>query len=191
MPRVVARDWRDERIAELENLLRERDRQIAELTQQVSRLLARVAQLEDQVRQSSSNSSKPPSSDSPRHAAEKKKRRTQRGRGRQPGGQPGRTKCARALVPADQVAKSHTVKPNCCERCQRKLRGNDPNPTVHQVWHLPAVQPWVEQWLLRRSGLMGALGYDSPPPRITSVSPPTVRPNVPSAGGRSRPEGGM
>jgi len=110
--------------------------------------MARVAELEERLRKSSSNCSKPPSADSPKHAAERKKQRAKASEGRRPGGQPGRVRCVRAVAPAEQVRESHVVKPSCCERCQRKLRGKDPHPTVHQVWHLPQVKPWVEQWLL-------------------------------------------
>ena len=148
---IVAGDWRDKRIAELESRLRERDAQVAErdaqigeLRQQVAALLARVAELEERLRKSSGNCSKPPSADSPKHAAERKKQRAKASGGRRPGGQPGRVRCVRALAPAEQVRESHVVKPSCCERCHRKLHGEDPHPTVHQVWHLPKFKPWVE-----------------------------------------------
>ena len=49
----MARDWRDDRIAE-------QDRVIAALTAQVEALLARVTKLEEQVRRSSRNSSQSP-----------------------------------------------------------------------------------------------------------------------------------
>lgn len=144
----MTRDWRDERIAELEGQLRARDAQLAEQAGQITALLARVTQLEEQVRRSSGNSSKPPSSDDPKQAAGQKQKRAKNAKGRRPGGQPGRAKFTRALVPPNEVSKFHTLKPDCCTACQRKLHGADPKPTLHQVFHLPEPKPWVEQWTL-------------------------------------------
>lgn len=158
----MARDWRDERIAELDAQLRERDAQlrerdaqivelksiIAAQSTQIAALLARVAHLEERVGRSSGNSSKPPSSDGPKQAADQKLKRAKASKGRRPGGQPGRLKCTRALVPASEVTTFHTVKPSNCAACRRTLRGADANPTLHQVAHLPEVKPLIEQWTL-------------------------------------------
>ena len=141
----MTRDWRDDRIAELEAQLRVRDVQIAAL-------LARVERLEEQLRSSSGNSSKPSSSDGPKQSADQKAKRAKKSKGRRPGGQPGRLKCSRALVPPSEVTKFHSVKPDCCAACKRKLHGADPKPTLHQVAHLPEVTPWFEQWSLHALG---------------------------------------
>jgi transposase len=78
----VTRDWRDDRIDELERQLHERGRVIEEQSLQVAALLARVAKLEDRLKTSSRNSSKPPSSDPPWMAPPKSKPSS----GRKPGG---------------------------------------------------------------------------------------------------------
>lgn len=148
----MTRDWRDDRIAELEAQLRARDALIAEQAAQIAGLLARVERLEEQLRSSSGNSSKPSSSDSPKQFADQKAKRAKKSKGRRPGGQPGRLKCSRALVPPSGVTKFHTLKPGCCAACKRKLQGTDPNPILHQVAHLPEVTPWIEQWALHALG---------------------------------------
>src|SRR5712692_3513060 len=68
--------------------------QLQALTTQVQTLLARVAALEEQVRQSSRNSSKPPSSDPPSVPP----RPVQERSGRRAGGQPGHAGHGRALL---------------------------------------------------------------------------------------------
>lgn len=131
----MARDWRDERIAELEKLVEQQRKQIATLTEQ-------VAKLEEQLRQSSRNSSKPPSSDGPAAAPRKKKRRGRR----KPGGQPGHDKHERALVPVEQVDKLVVLRPEQCDCCGAKLHGEDPSPDRHQVFEIPQVKPKVTEY---------------------------------------------
>jgi transposase len=141
----VSRDWRETRIAELEQMVRERDALIAELRRQNARLEQRVAKLEERLQQSSRNSSQPPSSDGPAAAASRPRKAPS---GRKPGGQPGHQKCERALVPPDQVDQSHDCIPERCEQCGLRLRGRDSQPRIHQVWHLPVIRPLVWQYLL-------------------------------------------
>jgi uncharacterized coiled-coil protein SlyX len=76
---LVARDWRDDRIAELEREVAKRDAiiaeqqeriayleaQVAALVARAAELVARVADLEEKLRTSWRNSSMPPSSDGP------------------------------------------------------------------------------------------------------------------------------
>lgn len=131
----MARDWRDERIAELEKLVEQQRKQIAALTEQ-------VAKLTEQLRQSSRNSSKPPSSDGPEAAPRKKKRRGKRKRG----GQPGHDKHERALVPVEQVDKLVVLRPEQCGCCGAKLDGDDPSPHRHQVFEIPQVKPHVTEY---------------------------------------------
>jgi transposase len=140
----VARDWRDERIAELEG-------QLAELRAQLAAALARITELEEKLRRSSRNSGKPPSSDTPAQVAERAERRkkaaaiTKPG-GRKPGGQPGHEKFTRQVVPPEQVAQHADCVPEHCERCNERLHGSDPNPELHQVFHLPEIIPLVYQY---------------------------------------------
>lgn len=134
----MARDWRDDRIAELESKLARRD-------EQVSALLARVAVLEERLGRSSRNSSKPPSSDGP---AERHKRPRKASTGRAPGGQPGHDKHERPEVPPEKVSKRVVLRPDRCARCAKRLVGTDPEPHRHQVFELPEIEPFVTEYLL-------------------------------------------
>lgn len=126
----MERDWRDERIEELEAL--------------VARLTRRVAELEAQLAQFSGNSSRPPSSDPPGAPPPSRPKRT----GRRRGGQPGHEKHTRLLLPPEEVDKIQTCKPKACRRCGKALTGNDPNPHRHQVIELPKVKATVEEFQL-------------------------------------------
>jgi transposase len=140
----VTVDPRDARIAELEAKLAERDAQIAGL-------LARIAELEELVRKSSNNSSKPPSSDGPG----KKLFRRPKPSGKKPGGQPGHKGWKRELVPAEEVDRHHDCVPAECSQCAAPLQGCDPAPLIHQVFHLPEIKPFVEQYALHELGCTG------------------------------------
>ncbi len=138
----MARDWRDERIDELERQVAERDVVIARLTAQVEALLARVTKLEEQARRSSRNSSQPPSSDAPGAPPPRKKPAS----GRRPGGQEGHEKQARPLVPLDKVDKVVVLRPKRCRGCSGALVGADPAPRRHQVFELPRIVPIVTEY---------------------------------------------
>jgi transposase len=125
----VARDPRDERIAELEAM--------------VAKLMARIAELEEQLRASSRNSSKPPSSDAPTVT-----RKPKTSTGRKPGGQLGHKRHQRELFPPEKVRSVTHCKPERCSKCEHRLRGNDPEPHRHQVAHLPKVEPDVDEYRL-------------------------------------------
>lgn len=150
--RVTQRDWRDDRIDELEQQLKAALAQNVTLAQQLKGALERIAELEERLGKSSRNSSKPPSSDSLKQQADRKKKAaaiTKRSsKKRKPGGQPGHSRFSRQLVPAAEVDHHHDCIPESCERCSTQLRGRDPNPQLHQVTTLPAVRPVVDQWAL-------------------------------------------
>lgn len=139
----MARDWRDDRIAEQAATIAEQGVTIAKLMAQVEVLLARVAKLEEQARRSSRNSSQPPSSDGP-GAPPRSKLPT----GRKPGGQEGHEKHDRPLVPADKVNKCTVLRPKRCGGCNAVLIGSDPAPHRHQVFELPRIEPIVEEYEL-------------------------------------------
>lgn len=126
----VARDWRDDRIEELEAL--------------VAKLEARVRELEAQLARISGNSSQPPSADPPGAPPPAPPKRT----GRRRGGQRGHTPHFRALVPPEQVTQTHVLKPVECRRCGRPLMGEDAHPHRHQVVDLPKVVATVEEYQL-------------------------------------------
>jgi len=140
----VARDWRDDRIAELERQVAVRDKTISELMAQVAALLARVAKLEEQARRSSRNSSQPPSGDGPAVAPRRSKTST----GKKPGAQKGHEKHARPLVPRDEVDKLVVLRPKRCRGCRASLVGEDPSPRRHQVFELPRIVPIVWEYEL-------------------------------------------
>ena len=118
--------------------------QIEALMAQVAALNAHIEELKRRLDMNSQNSSKPPSSDGPDTKARKKK-----GDGkRRPGGQPGHEGHHRELLPVEQVDKVTGVKPSACEHCGRKVNGEDPQPERHQVWEIPAIQPYVEEFQL-------------------------------------------
>jgi len=140
----VTRDWRDDRIEELERENAELRAENAELKAQVAKLLERVGKLEEQLRKSSRNSSKPPSSDGPAVPPRPRKPST----GRKPGGQPGHERHKRELVPLDKVHKVVECIPERCDQCAAPLRGRDPEPERHQVTHLPPIEPITEEYRL-------------------------------------------
>jgi hypothetical protein len=130
----VERDWRDDRIEELETL--------------VAWFRRRVVELEAQLAQFSGNSSRPPSTDPPGAPPPSRPKRT----GRRRGGQPGHEKHTRALVPPEQVDKIQTCKPKACRRCGKAIAGNDPDPYRHQVIEIPRAKATVEEFQLHALG---------------------------------------
>ena len=111
---------------------------------QIETLMARVEELERRLGMNSSNSSKPPSSDPPETPAARKKKKSKR----KPGGQPGHEGHWRPLLPVEEVRCVIPVKPQTCERCNRKLHGEDPEPSRHQVWDIPEIKPHVDEYQL-------------------------------------------
>jgi transposase len=133
----MARDWRDDRIEELEL-------ENAALRARIARLEARVQELEALVGRNSGNSSCAPSSDRPGTPPPAPPKRT----GRQRGGQPGHEKHARPLVPRERVDRTIVVKPEACRRCGDLLEGDDAKPLRHQVFEVPKVMATVEEYQL-------------------------------------------
>ena len=128
-------------ISALKRELQEAMAHIAALRAENALLRERVAELEAELRQNSSNSSKPPSTDMPgsrrpRVSKENRKRRRKRG------GQPGHTGSHRPLLPVDQV--DHIVEhyPELCENCWNTLPHiPDADAQRYQVTELPPVKP--------------------------------------------------
>jgi transposase len=133
----VARDWRDDRIDELE-------RENAALRGRIAQLEERVRELEALLARYSGNSSRPPSSDPPNAPPPALPKRT----GRKRGGQPGHKKHSRPLVPRERVDRAIIVKPEACRRCGDALEGDDPKPFRHQVFEVPKVMGTVEEYQL-------------------------------------------
>jgi transposase len=154
----VARDWRDDRIDELERenatlrarvceqqaLIEAQKRTIAVLEGCLRQLEARIQELEALLAKFSGNSSRPPSSDPPGAPPPSPPKRT----GRKRGGQPGHPKHTRSLVPPERVTRTTVLKPDACRRCCGALAGDDPAPYRHQVIEVPKVEATVHEYQL-------------------------------------------
>jgi transposase len=140
----VARDWRDDRIEELERENAELRAQNRELQRRIEWLEARVRELEAQLARHSRNSSSPPSSDRPGAPPPARPKR----KGRKRGGQPGHKKHSRDLVSPERVTRTVVVKPEACRRCGDALTGDDAEPHRHQVVDVPKVVATVEEYQL-------------------------------------------
>lgn len=152
---LVAQDWRDERIAELEAELRAKDERIAaqdvriaELEQQGADLKARVAELLEKLGQNSRNSHRPPSTDPP--GTRKWRKTSKKGKGkakRKRGGQPGHRGANRELLPPDKVNKFVDLYPSHCENCWQPLPETpDPEATRYQLTEIPPIQPHTTEF---------------------------------------------
>jgi transposase len=126
---------------EIPTTLDEALRVIVELRIVIRQQAALIAELQERLRQDSSNSSKPPSSNGPRSVPPKKKPS-----GKKRGGQPGHRRVVRALVPPEEVAQVKTVKPSHCDQCRTSLVGTDLTPARYQTFVLPPVRPVVTEY---------------------------------------------
>lgn len=138
----MARDPRDEIIAQLRA-------ELAAARTEIAAARAEIAALKERLGESSNNSSKPPSSDGPAARGERKKKGPT---GRKPGGQAGHERSTRPLVPLEKVTAVVTCKPVRCGKCARRLHGEDPAPLRHQVFELPKVEPIVNEYQLHALG---------------------------------------
>jgi transposase len=143
----VQRDWRDDRIAELEAELAAKNARIAEQGARIAELEKRLAQLEEQLGQNSRNSHRPPSTDTPegrrqrRNKAKKDKQRRTRG------AQAGHQGAHRELLPEGKVNKFVDLFPKECESCWKPLpRVLDPSAKRYQQTEVPPIQPFTTEW---------------------------------------------
>ena len=137
-------EWDDltRRNAELERRNVELERQLARALDQIVVLTARVAELEEKLRTSSSNSSKPPSSDPPWAKKQPKGKKGKRKRGAQKGHE-GK---ARALLPPEEVdAFVDCPPPEECE-CGGQVVVNGEVVERKQVFELPKVKAHVTEY---------------------------------------------
>jgi transposase len=134
--------------ARLEAKLAELMAAFAEQQATITRQAERIAQLEERLRTSSKNSSKPPSSDSPSTPSRPEKPAS----GRKPGGQPGHERHERPLEPAEKARKIVACIPDRCEACDRKLHGRDATPRRHQVFDLPKIEPFFDEFQIHAVG---------------------------------------
>jgi transposase len=151
---VVQRDWRDDRIAELEAELAAKDARIAEqarrITEQdvrIAELEKRLAQLAEQLGQNSRNSHRPPSSDTPEERRKRKNQEKKARQARKRGGQPGHPGAHRELVPPEKVTKFIDLFPAECESCWKSLpEVRDASATRYQQTEVPPIEPRTTEW---------------------------------------------
>lgn len=130
----------DERISKLEAQVAQLLELLAARDAEIVRLKNRVADLERQLGQNSTNSHKPPSSDPPGT------RPTKESTGRKAGGQPGHKGHKRILLPPEKVTRRTEVRPKVCRGCgSRDLVPSDLEPRVHQVVDIPEIRPDVHE----------------------------------------------
>ncbi|HEY3665415.1 MAG TPA: IS66 family transposase [Polyangiaceae bacterium] len=150
----MQRDWRDDRIAELEAELAAKDAIIAEqaaiIAEQGRRIAAlekQVAQLLEQLGQNSRNSHKPPSTDTPEERQKRKNREKKARQARKRGGQPGHRGTSRELVPPEKVSKFVDLFPAECENCWKPLPEEpDASATRYQQIEVPPLEPRTTEW---------------------------------------------
>jgi transposase len=158
---VVQRDWRDDRIAELEAelaakdaIIAQQDRRIAEQAariaeqdRRIAELEKRLAQLTEQLGQNSRNSHKPPSSDTPEERRKRKNREKKARQDRKRGGQPGHRGASRELIPPDKVSKFVDLFPPECENCWKPLpQVPDASAKRYQQTEVPPIVPHTTEW---------------------------------------------
>lgn len=134
-----------DRIAELEGELAQRDELIAGLRAEIAELKKAFAVVAERVARNSGNSSLPPSSDPPsaRSARKGKKLRGQRRRG----GQPNHRGVRRELLPPERVDDFVHFFPSHCENCCDTLpKTPDPLATRYQTTELPAFEPHTTEY---------------------------------------------
>ncbi len=101
----------------------------------------RIAGLEERLGMNSQNSSKPPSSDGPDVPPPPSKK----GTGKKRGAQPGHMGHIRRFLPPEMLTEVVEHKPDVCRCCGKRLSGDDPNPSRHQLWELPPLAPMVTE----------------------------------------------
>ena len=154
-------------IEEARKLIQAQGLIIRELQDSGTHLLARVAELEEQLRLSSRNSSKPPSGDGPGAGGKQQKTPGPEKGQRKPGGQPGHTGHHReASREPDTVVM--LPPPSRCP-CGGEIRDVDTEPAArHQLWEIPPPAAQVTEYR-RYAGRCSCCDR-----RITAPLPPEV-----------------
>jgi len=112
---------------------------VAVLFETIEQLQRRIAQLEERLKQNSSNFSTPPSSDPSGKPARQKAQVS----GRKQGGHPGHPRQTGTLKPVEQMDRLIDPRPVQCCKCGALLLGEDHAAQRHQVTELPRIEPVV------------------------------------------------
>ncbi|MBK8941015.1 MAG: transposase [Polyangiaceae bacterium] len=140
----------DERISRLEAQVAHLLEVLAARDAEIARLKGRVAELERQLGQNSTNSHKPPSSDPPGTRPSKE------ASGRKRGGQAGHKGHKRVLLPAEKVTKRTEVRPRACHGCGgHDLTPSELAPRIHQVVDIPEIRPDVHEVRMHAASCRG------------------------------------
>jgi transposase len=99
-----------------------------------AKLLTELKELKVKLGLNSTNSSLPPSTDRP-HVKRAPPRPPS---GKKKGAQPGRARTPRSRLTPTRIVDLHA---DACRGCGHALRGDDPNPLVHQVIEIPPPPP--------------------------------------------------
>jgi len=128
------------RLAKLEAQVSQLLAMVTERDAEIVRLKARVAELESQLGQNSTNSGKPPSSDPPGTRPSKP------ATGRKPGGQPGHEGHKRCLLPPEMVTARTVLRAKACACCGSRRLEPGEGVRAHQVVDVPVIRPDVHQY---------------------------------------------
>lgn len=153
---------------------------------EIARLQARVAELEAQARQNSSNSSKPPSSD----LGGRKRKPPVDPSKRKRGGQPGHEGKARELVPIAQVDEVVDRDPETCANCGGSLQDAPRmDAMIRQVVETPEFKSFVREYHLWRKRCLKCGGFtrgQMPPGSPKGTFGPRIQARVALLSGRYR-----
>lgn len=130
--------------------------QVDTLSAQLTKVLAKVAELEARLSQNSGNSSKPPSSDGPAPRTP----RTNKPTGKKAGGQPGHEGTTLAPFAAEATTPTPVVPPTC-GRCGRDFEADMPctsPPFLFQHIEIPPLPPLVTEYQLHQRCCAGCGG---------------------------------
>ena len=118
-----------------EDLARTPESVIRAFMEALTKLAARVADLEERLNANSRNSSLPPSKDPPGTL-----RSPKQASGKKRGGQPGHKGAYRALVQDDQVTDTQTYTlPSHCPECAAQIPADIRSITRRQIWEVPRI----------------------------------------------------
>jgi len=122
--------------------------QVQTLTKQSQKLADQVEKLsEKNTKLTPRNSSLPPSTE---HVHGKPEPKKKLGKKRKQGGQKGRKRHLRELIPSDDCDDVIPRKPSACRRCGGELQEDASEPIRHQVWEIPKIKPIVNEYQLFR-----------------------------------------
>jgi transposase len=144
-------NWRDMRVAELEQQNAELRALTKRQARQLEALLARITKPEEWLRRSSANSSKAPSSDGAKIESEGDAPADEQKAGRAAG----TPKHEHPLAPPEQVNERAPWSNHRRASEARVLSGFDAAPRLHHVWELPPVDPHVIEYRVHALGCGG------------------------------------